>query len=136
MKHFLEGRSDEALNVARRTVQSGDGYAIASLQEYMHRMIAQKMETQQLPNSERSDLRGLAFAMAACQLGLDCSADSLTALLLCANSGECAGNLTDRYLQALSNAADRERVARLTEMTLAAIRANDFNKLALDKANR
>ena len=136
MKHFLEGRSDEALDVARRTVQSGDGYAIASLQEYMHRMIAQKIETQQLPSSERSDLRGLAFAMAACQLGLDCSADSLTALLLCANSGQCAGNLTDRYLQALPNATDRERAARLTEMTLAAIRANDFNTLALDNANR
>ena len=99
-------------------------------------MIAQKIETQQLPSSERSDLRGLAFAMVACQLGLDCSADSLTALLLCANSGQCAGNLTDRYLQALPNATDRERAVRLTEMTLAAIRANDFNTLALDKANR
>ena len=102
----------------------------------MHRMIAPKMETQQLPSSERSDLRGLAVAMAACQLGLDCSADSLTALLLCANSGQCAGNLTDRYLQALSNATDRERAARLTELTLVAIRASDFNALALDKANR
>ena len=83
-----------------------------------------------------SYLRGLAFAMAACQLGLDCSADSLTALLLCANSGQCAGTLTDRYLQALPNATDRERAARLTEMTLAAIRASDFNALALDRANR
>ena len=64
------------------------------------------------------------------------SAESLTALLLCANSGQCTGNLTDRYLQALSNAADRERAARLTELTLAAIRANDVNTLALDKANR
>ncbi len=136
MKHFLEGRNGEALDVARRTVQSGDGYAIASLQDYMHRMIAQKMEAQQLPNSERSDLRGLAFAMAACQLGLDCSADSLTALLLCANRGQCAGSLTDRYVQTLSNAADRERAARLAEQTLAAIRANDLNTLALDKANR
>ena len=133
MKHFLEGRSDEALDVARRTVQSGDGYAVASLQEYMHRMIAQKMETQQLPGSERSDLRGLAVAMAACQLGLDCSADSLTALLLCANGGQCAGNLTDRYLQALPNAADRERAGRLADLTLAAIRTNDFVSLGLDK---
>ena len=89
-----------------------------------------------ISGSERSYLRGLAFAMAACQLGLDCSAESLTALLLCANSGQCAGSLTDRYLQALSNAADRERAARLTELTLAAIRANDFSALALDKANR
>ena len=136
MKMFLEGRNGEALDVARRTVQSGDGYAIASLQEYMHRMIAQKVETQQLPNSERSDLRGLAFALAACRLGLDCSADSLTALLLCANGGQCAGSLTDRYLQTLPNAADRERAARLAEQTLAAIRASDFNTLALDKANR
>lgn len=136
MKLFLEGRSDEALNIARRTVESGDGYAVASLQEYMHRMIAQKIETQQLPNSERSDLRGLAFAMAACQLGLDCSADSLTALLLCANSGQCEGTLTDRYRQALPNATDRERAERLAEQTLAAIRAKDFTALALDPTNR
>ena len=136
MKFFLEGRSDEALNVARRTVQSGDAFAVASLQEYIHRMIAQKIETQQLPNSERSDLRGLAFAMAACQLGLDCSADSLTALLLCANSGQCEGSLTDRYRQALPNVTDRERAGRLTELTLAAIRANDFASLSLDTANR
>lgn len=135
MKHFLEGRSDEALDVARRTVESGDGYAIASLQEYMHRMIAQKMELQQLPNSERSDLRGLAFAMAGCQLGLDCRAESLTALLLCANGGQCAGTLTDRYLQALPNAADRDRAGRLADVTLAAVRAKDFGALLLDKPN-
>ena len=133
MKQFLEGRSDEAVDVARRTVQSGDAYAIASLQEYIHRMIAQKIETQQLPNRERSDLRGLAFATAACQLGLDCSADSLTALLLCANGGQCVGSLTDRYLQALPDAADRERAMRITERTLAAIRAQDFAMLGLEK---
>ena len=136
MKHFLDGRDDEALDVARRIVKSGDGYAIASLQEYIHRMIAQKMEMQHLPNSERSDLRGLAFAMAACQLGLDCRADSLTALLLCANGGQCAGTLTNRYLQALPNAADRDRAGRLADMTLAAIRGKDFSALLLDKTNR
>lgn len=134
MKHFLEGRADEALDVARRTVESRDGYAIASLQEYVHRMIAQKVELQQLPNSERSDLRGLAFALAACQLGLDCGADNLTALLACANGGQCVGSLSDRYLQALPNAADRERAARLAERTLTAIRANDFAALGLEKA--
>ena len=134
MKHFLEGKSDEALDVARRTVQSGDAYAIASLQEYIHRMTAQKIEAQLLPNNERSDLRGLAFATAACQLGLDCSAESLTALLLCANGGQCVGSLTERYLQALPDLADRERATRIAERTLAEIRAQDFSALGLEKA--
>jgi hypothetical protein len=132
MKHFLEGRADEALDVAKRTLESGDPYAIASLQEYLHRVIAKKIDEQQLPRTTRSDLSGLAVVLAACQLGWDCAANSLTALQQCANTGLCDATVSDRYLQALPNAKDRELALVERDRTLEAIRSKNYASLALE----
>lgn len=131
LKYQLEGTTDRALDIARNAVQAKDGYSIASLQEFVHRMLGKRIEDGLAPSSERTDLRGLAFAIAACDYGLDCSGESLTALQLCANNGQCDGSLTDRYVQGLVNTPDRDLVMQMARETSDAIRRQDFAALGL-----
>ena len=129
LKYFLEGRNDEAVQIARKSVQSADPYVIASLQDLVHRMVGRNIEEQTAAKGERSDLRGLAFALAACDLGLDCASQSLIALQLCTNNGACEGTVVDRYLSALPNAADRELALKESKRTLALIREGNLDGL-------
>ncbi|TAG48746.1 MAG: hypothetical protein EAZ30_06200 [Betaproteobacteria bacterium] len=131
-KFWREGDEARARDLARASIISRDGYSIASLQEYVHRSLERRIDEGSFAKTERSDLRALALAIAACEYGLDCSADSLTALQLCTNNAQCEGALPERYLQRLDTVEDRQRLQALVRETIAAIQSNDFAKLGFD----
>lgn len=130
-QHLNAGETDHALQLVRSILRSGDPFAIASLQEFMHRYLSVKVEEQSLPSTTRIDIQELAFAIAGCELGLACDAGSLSAIQLCASSGECEGNLRERYTNRLQQASDRVILRQQTQKVLDAIRTNNFAQLGL-----
>ena len=130
-QYLHEGDAAHALQVVRRILESQDAFSIGSLQEFVQPYLAAKIEDQSIPASTHVDVRALAFSIAACDLGLDCGADSLTAILLCANIGECTGNLRERYFNRLPDPADKTMLQQETEHVLNAIRSKNFSLLGL-----
>ncbi|MES2048702.1 MAG: hypothetical protein V4447_09900 [Pseudomonadota bacterium] len=130
-QYLHEGDAQHALQVVQRILASQDAFSIGSLQEFVQPYLAAKVEDQSLPASTRIDLRALAFSIAACDLGLDCGSDSLTAIQLCANTGECTGNLRERYFNRLPDPADKTLLQQETEHVLNAIRSKNFSLLGL-----
>lgn len=81
--------------------------------------------------------RDAALALAACQMGLDCSAGSLVALKLCAFEGFCDGDGTNRIRSRFGQTGDRSsldaRVARLMSSLFAAnVRALEYFRVQAD----
>jgi hypothetical protein len=130
-KYLLDGDAAKALQAARAVIASRDPAAIDSLHEFVNQYLSSQIDAQQLPRSERVDLRALAFSMAACKMGMECGPDSLTALQLCANSGACSGNVSERYLHGLADDADRERLLAESERVVAAIKSGNYKALGL-----
>lgn len=130
-QYLQEGDAPHARQVVQRILASQDAFAIGSLQEFVQPYLAAKVEDQSLPASTRIDVRALAFSIAACDLGLDCGSDALTAILLCANTGECTGNLRERYFNRLPDPADKTMLQQETENVLNAIRSKNFSLLGL-----
>lgn len=131
VKLLREGDAERAFALARTVVASRDVYAIASLQDFIHQQLVLQRDADTQRSVERTDLRPLAYAIAACQLGLECAADSLTALRLCANGGQCEGTVIDRLLQTLPNASDREIVMMESQRIANAIRSGNTQALGL-----
>ena len=130
--HYLRGDDKaKALDVVRDVLNSRDAYALASLREFVHQFLVLQVDAQALPSSTRTDIKSLALTVAACDRGLDCGPDSLTALQLCAHSGYCSGGVIDRYAQALPNAQDRQRLGEESQRVAAAIQAVDMKALGL-----
>jgi len=129
LKYLKADEKPKALTVVRDVLSSRDAYAIASLREFVHQYLALQVDAQVLPGNTRTDITSLALTVAACDLGLDCSADSLTALQQCAHSGLCEGSVIDRYVQTLLNPGDRERLADESRRMTAAITSGDFTAL-------
>lgn len=130
-KLLTDGEPERALQAARAVLASRDPAAISSLREYINQYFVLQVDAQSAPPDLRPDLRSLAFGMAACELGLECGPDSMTALQQCANTGACGGGVADRYLASVANPADRERLLRETQQVTAAIRSGDFKALGL-----
>lgn len=130
-KYLTEGNKETALKTMRAIVASGDPFAISSLREFVNQYMVLRIDAQTTYSDERPDLRSQAFTMAACQMGMDCGAASLTALQLCTSMGECSGSVADRYLQALPNQADRDALAVETKRVLDAITSGNFKALGL-----
>lgn len=130
-KLFIDGDAGRALSTAQQVIRSQDPYALNSLKDYIYQYWATKVDSAPEFRHERADLRALAFSMAACQLGLDCGASSLTALLQCAHSGACEGSVSERYLHSLPSEADRTALRQESERTLEAIRRQDYAALGL-----
>ena len=131
LKYLKADDKPKALAVVRDVLTSRDAYAIASLREFVHQFLVLQVDAQALPGSTRTDLKSLALTVAACDLGLDCSEQSLTALQLCAHSGYCSGDVIDRYAQALPNPLDRQRLGEESQRVAAAIQAADMKALGL-----
>lgn len=127
LRSLEQGDVAGAVREARAVIASGDAYAIFSLAGFMERYLKQEREASQ------PDIRALAFYLAPCELGLECGPDSLTALLLCANRGECEGTVADRYAHSFAGQVDREDVLRESRSVAAAIRAGDLKALGLDR---
>lgn len=131
LKYLKADDKPKALAVVRDVLTSRDAYAIASLREFVHQFLVLQVDAQALPGSTRTDLKSLALTVAACDLGLDCSAESLTALQLCAHSGFCVGSVIDRYAQSLPYPSDRQRLGEESQRVAAAIQAADMKALGL-----
>lgn len=130
-RYLTDGNKEEAIRAARAIIASQDPYAISSLRDFINQMIVLQVDAQTLPSTERADLRSLGFTLAACQMGLECGADSLSALQLCTSLGACSGSVTERYLQALPNEADRAALILETVRVLREIRSGNFAALGL-----
>ena len=130
-KLLRDGDTDGALDIARAVIASRDAYAIASLQDFVHHYLVLQIDEKPKAGNERPDIRALAFQIAACQMGLECGSDSLTALQLCANGGQCDGTVVDRYLQALPTITDRETVMKESQRIGDAIRSGNLQALGL-----
>ena len=130
-KHLAEGKQAEALQMARAIVTSQDPFSISSLREFINQIGVAQVDAQSTHSEQRPDLHSLAFSFAACQMGMDCSAGSLTAIQMCASMGECTGSLTDRYRHSMPNQADREALERESQKVLDAIRSKNFEALGL-----
>ena len=130
-KYLTDGNKAEAVRAARAILASQDPYAISSLREFINQMIVLQVDAQTLPNTERADLRSLAFTLAACQMGLECGSDSLSALQLCTSLGACSGNVSERYLQALPSEADRTALKLETGRVIREIQSGNFSALGL-----
>ena len=130
-KYLTDGNKEEAIRAARAIIASQDPYAISSLRDFINQMIVLHVDAQTMPSTERADLRSLAFTLAACQMGLECGADSLSALQLCTSLGACSGSVTERYLQALPSEADRTALKMETARVLSEIKSGNFIALGL-----
>lgn len=130
-RYLSDGDKQEALRVARAILASRDPYAISSLSEFVNQYMVLQVDAQSERSAERPDLRSLAFTLAACQMGLECGAASLTALRMCAASGTCSGSVPDRYLEGLPTQADRDAVQAETARVLDAIRSGNLQALGL-----
>ncbi len=130
-KHLTDGKPEQAMQVARDIISSQDAFAIASLSAFINQIGVAQVDGQSAHSDLRPDLHSLAFSIAACQMGLDCGAGSLTALQMCASMGQCYGSVLDRYLQSMPNQADRDAVQREAQQVLDAIRSKNFKALGL-----
>ena len=131
LKYLKADDKPKALAVVRDVLSSRDAYAIATLREFVHQFLVLQVDAQALPGNTRTDLKSLGLTVAACDLGLDCSEQSLTALQLCAHSGYCSGSVIDRYAQSLPNPTDRARLTEESRRVAAAIASGDLKALGL-----
>lgn len=131
LKYLKADDKPKAMAVVRDVLSSRDAYAIASMREFVHQFLVLQVDAQALPSSTRTDLKSLGMTVAACDLGLDCSEQSLTALQLCAHNGYCSGGVIDRYAQSLPNPTDRERLTEESRRVATAIAAGDLKALGL-----
>ncbi|MGV0958510.1 MAG: hypothetical protein ACOYB1_01645 [Limnohabitans sp.] len=129
--YLANGNKQEALRVARDIIAAQDPYGISSLSEFIKTLIVLQVDAQSLPSTERADLRSMAFTLAACQMGLECGVDSLSALQLCTSLGACSGSVAERYLQALPSDSDRAELNLETARVLGAIRSGNVTALGL-----
>lgn len=127
-RYLGDGDTARAIETARAVLVSRDAAAIDSLREFVNQVLVQQVDAQRAAPDERPDLRALAFGLAACRLGLDCGADTLTALQQCASSGACSGSVADRYVQSVAE-ADRARLAQETDKVLRAVASGDITAL-------
>ena len=127
-----QGKTAEASAIARATVASGDAWAIGSLRDFIFARASDTDSGDQSSVRLRSDLRALAFSIAACDLGMACDANSLTAIELCAKQGQCGGTVQDRLLQVLPDQADRDAVVREAASVASAVRTRNFAALGID----
>ena len=130
-KYLRDGDVDRALMVARDVIASKDAYAASSLHDFINQFFVRQVDAQAEPSRERPDLRSLAFSIAACQIGLECGAESLTAIQLCANTGQCEGSVVDRYLQTLPDQADRDAALMESIRVAEAIQSGNLRALGL-----
>ncbi|MES2069280.1 MAG: hypothetical protein V4488_02955 [Pseudomonadota bacterium] len=131
LRTLADGNTSEAAEAARAVVASQDAFAIRSLQDFMYKYLSSRTDALPEQPAARPDLRALAFSLAACELGMECGAGSLKALQLCANLGQCSGSVQERYLQSLSNQAERDIAQKERDLVVGAVRNGDYRALGL-----
>ena len=122
---LIAGRYERVAPLVSQALSSDDPAAVASLAGLAERLAV-------LRNPERSDPDLIQRARAvdtalpwvACDLGLDCGANSMGALQLCAGQGRCDGDMLSRLLgQAVQDGVDDAQVRAQHARLLALVRS-------------
>jgi hypothetical protein len=92
---LLDGHLDQVDRLIAQATASADPAAIESLSGIAARL-ARDRNPDDAALSELARAVDAALPIVACDLGLDCSANSLWSLQLCATAGACQGDLTAR----------------------------------------
>jgi len=117
------GDRDGALRHVAEAAASGDPQEIRDLSGLVERFRRDAAEGESQPPQP---LRDAALAVVACDLGLDCAADSLWATRLCALHGECRGDLVERTLAGF-NALDRRALQAERDALASQLRGGHFD---------
>ena len=72
------------------------------------------------------ELHDALLAVIGCDFGMDCSADALQSLELCANGAACYGDFDDRALEAFPD-IDRQALSVLRAEVISQIRTGTFD---------
>ena len=131
-RSYMAGDAAGALSVARAALVTQDPYAIDSLREFVIHYWWDHNDQHPESPVNRPDLRALAFSVAACQMGLECGATSLTAVQQCANTGACSGTTVDRFMQNLPSQADRDALTLESRRLQEAIRSQNYQAMGLE----
>jgi hypothetical protein len=100
------GDIQAALALEKAVIASGDLYQIAALHGYKSAYLRnQNGEDERAANDQ---ILASAYTVAACQMGLECGHSSVRAMEHCLYSGQCQGDLIQRYLNALESPAARQ----------------------------
>lgn len=130
-KLLRAGQTAEAVELARTTIATQDPYSIYSLRDFMRLYLSAQNTPDESVQIQQPDPRAIAFYVVPCQMGMECGSDSLTALEMCAGSGECAGTVAERNLQMWSTQIPRDTVLQASQLVLQAIRTGNYAALGL-----
>jgi len=113
------GNDEEALRLIREIVEKRSPYELRDLSG----LVTRWHRGARKPTDE---LRDAVLAVVGCDLGMDCGANSLPALELCAYGGTCDGDFAERALLAFPD-IDRAQLNVLRVETAKALRDGLFN---------
>jgi len=117
------GEREAALRQVAEAVAGGDLQEIRELSGLVERFRRDANDGEALPPEP---LRDAALAVVACDLGLDCAADSLWATRLCAVHGQCSGDLVERTLAGFGP-LDRRALQAQRDALSAQLRSGRFD---------
>jgi len=125
---LMLGKVDDARALAKQVLLSQEPDAIASLETYLKQYKNEQMKL--LPDykpgqAQPTDTSSIALALAACDLGKDCSKDSEEAESICTWGGACGEDLIDQKLKTLTQ-AEAEEVRRKKDQYVSAIKSGDL----------
>ena len=118
---LLSGDVEAAGRIAAEVLSAADPAAVASFSGVAIRLAQGSGSAADFASVQHALAVDAALPLVACELGLDCSAQSLPALQLCAVEGACSGDLPARLATRLGAAgpdpaaveAQRERLRKL-----------------------
>lgn len=130
-KFWRAGQWDEAMRVVREVIESQDAFAVGTLREFIYAFWRDQVEAQAVATNIRPDIRSLAYAFAACELGLACDAATLSADLMCAHEGLCRTGVRSSFLDALSDPQDKRLLQAEARRVIDAVKLRRIEGLGL-----
>jgi hypothetical protein len=129
---LVNGDAAEAGRIAADALTAADPAAIASLSGVAIRLAQSRGDgSADMDSVQRAMAVDAALPLVACDLGLDCSAQSLAALQLCAVEGACSGDLRARLATRLGGRGPDLAAIEAQRERLRALLASD-RSLALE----
>lgn len=122
---LIAGRYDQVDAVVSQVLAGDDPAGVASLAGLAARLaLLRSAETPDPDRVQRARAVDAALTWVACDLGLDCGANSIGALQLCAVQGMCDGYLLSRLMdQAIADGLDYAEVKAQRARLLALVRS-------------
>ncbi|MQR00456.1 hypothetical protein [Glaciimonas soli] len=131
------GKKDEAHLLAKNAFLSQEPDAIVALTGYMqtlwddaeHKNTNENIEVKDL-QSVKPDTRAMGFHLAACDLGLDCSAHAVDVEGMCVYGGSCEMPMEEALKQLLTP-AEIDDMLNKRDFYVQAIKAGDYKAVGL-----